>query len=603
MIVPNRHGKGLLCLIGAILLLGGGETVGRDEEGWVTNTAFTPVGNPDAKKGGMLRLSLPEFPKALRPEGPYSRQRALKTIHGLLYEPLLRIDPETRGYVPCLASHWRFSKDKQTFWFRVDARAKWSDGEAVTAADVVATWRYLSATHIDGAMIDAVYARGFREVEAEDRVTVRVRLWRPNWRRFFSFASLAIYPASFLRHRGDLYEDEYYLKIPKGSGAYELRDGDIRWGRSITLRRRKDYWAAADRRNTGLYNYDRIQWTAVRGMEEALRRFHAGEFDVFVVEDPAHWVKGGDAEGFGKGWIQRRKVYTEKPASFSAFVFNLRLPPFNDLRVRLAFSQLIDRKKIKTMCFHDEVEVADSYYPGRKWCAKKSPKIQYNAKAAALLLTQAGFRRKKEDGLFYTGPEKSEKVFRINFLYSDAAWKSVLEKVAADLQAVGIRCILNQVNRHILWGSLPKNKFAVHFMTWETSLLPDPGPMWSSVRGAKGGTNLAGFQSKEVDKYCNLYYLTEEPKKRIPLLQKIDLLVYKEHPFALGWYVDHTNLFYWDKFGHPATLFSRTGDADDILAAWWIDPEKEKTLLAAKRSGDALPVGETLVDPWNRRKQ
>ncbi|MHC4779162.1 MAG: ABC transporter substrate-binding protein, partial [Planctomycetota bacterium] len=195
---------------------------------WQTNNECSVVGDPRAKKGGRLKLHLTEFPKALRAEGPYVRDPFLDTIRGLMYEPLLLLDPESLDYIPCIASHWRFSKDRKTFWLKIDPRARWADGRAVRAADVVATWHYLQNTHLGEALIDRRYAGSFRDVTAEETGIVRVRLWEKNWRRFHFLVSLPVLPADFLGRRGDMYAEEYYAKIPKGTGPYSLEEKNIR---------------------------------------------------------------------------------------------------------------------------------------------------------------------------------------------------------------------------------------------------------------------------------------------------------------------------------------------------------------------------------------
>ena len=42
---------------------------------------------------------------------------------------------------PKLASHWKISDDKQTFWYRIDPRARWANGKEVTSEDVVASYK------------------------------------------------------------------------------------------------------------------------------------------------------------------------------------------------------------------------------------------------------------------------------------------------------------------------------------------------------------------------------------------------------------------------------------------------------------------------------
>ena len=53
-----------------------------------------------------------------------------------LFEPLVVLDPATLAAKPALAAAWEVSPDERTWTFRIDERARWSDGRRVTAADV-----------------------------------------------------------------------------------------------------------------------------------------------------------------------------------------------------------------------------------------------------------------------------------------------------------------------------------------------------------------------------------------------------------------------------------------------------------------------------------
>ena len=50
----------------------------------------------------------------------------------------------------------------------------------------------------------------------------------------------------------DKYLKEYNFKVLPGSGPYTIREEDISKGKSISVRRRKDYWAEKARVNVGV---------------------------------------------------------------------------------------------------------------------------------------------------------------------------------------------------------------------------------------------------------------------------------------------------------------------------------------------------------------
>ena len=103
------------------------ETLPPEEElktiKWQTNEDYDYVGDPNARKGGMIRSFWTSYPPTLRTEGPQSNLITLSMIHGYIYESLLSTHPTTLEFMPNLASHWAISDDKMTFWFKMDPDA------------------------------------------------------------------------------------------------------------------------------------------------------------------------------------------------------------------------------------------------------------------------------------------------------------------------------------------------------------------------------------------------------------------------------------------------------------------------------------------------
>ena len=57
----------------------------------------------------------------------------------LIYEPLARLDPKL-NVVPAIATSWEFAADGKTLTFKLDPKAKFTNGAAVTADDVKASF-------------------------------------------------------------------------------------------------------------------------------------------------------------------------------------------------------------------------------------------------------------------------------------------------------------------------------------------------------------------------------------------------------------------------------------------------------------------------------
>jgi len=57
----------------------------------------------------------------------------------LIYEPLVRLDPKL-DVVPAIATSWEFAADGKTLTFKLDPKAKFTNGAAVTSARCRTRW-------------------------------------------------------------------------------------------------------------------------------------------------------------------------------------------------------------------------------------------------------------------------------------------------------------------------------------------------------------------------------------------------------------------------------------------------------------------------------
>ncbi len=63
------------------------------------------------------------------------------------------------------------------------------------------------------------------------------------------------------------------------------------------------------------------------------------------------------------------------------------------------------------------------------------------------------------------------------------------------------------------------------------------------------------------------------------------------------------NILFWNKLGCPDYVFDRyNGDYTSIFKLWWYEPEKDKDLKDAMKTGRSLPQGDLVVRYWDRYK-
>ncbi|MHC4861147.1 MAG: ABC transporter substrate-binding protein [Planctomycetota bacterium] len=556
-----------------------------DPSEWQTGVPADIVADP---KGGRIVLATQDWPATIRTDGPNSRLNFLFQMHSLIYETLVTFDMSQDAYVPGLATHWQIGEDKMTFRFRIDERARWADGREVTADDVVATVEHMR--NLDRKDAFNYYYREIIEyAKMLDKYTVEVKAREPKWRNFMTVGwSFMIYPAAYIRMDGETYVQDWNWKLPPGTGPYELRTEDIRKGRSITLRRRKDWWARDFPENRHAYNFDEIEWQVVRDEELLYQKVLAGEIDSHYVNIAQRWVEELEkATPVALGWVQKRKIYSLVPKGYDGFVMNMRKAPFDERSVRLAFAHLLNREKLFAKFFFFEYEYLDTYYPASEYARPNAERIRYDPERARKLLAEAGWVRRDDEG--YLVNEKGERFPTLTMDFTgESTAQRIFEVYMHDLwNEAGIRLELRVLDYSAISKRVWEYRFSIKRQNWTASLFPSPKTMWhSSFADRPQSNNLPGFKNAEADRIIDAYEYEFDPKKRRKMLQRLDELFFDAHPYALGWYGPYFRLIYWDKFGHPPEYFSRHNRGySNVLQLWWYDEERAKHTLESKKLG------------------
>jgi microcin C transport system substrate-binding protein len=564
-------------------------------EGWETNTNFALQGDPHALKGGVLRDSLPDFPGTLRMYGPEANSAFNGNVGSLIYESLLGIDPNTLEFLPGLATHWQTSPDKMTFRFRINPNARFSDGMPVTADDVVGTYDFFMDPTLQDAMERLTFGKLGRPV-AESKYIVRVKAKELNWRNFLYFSGMTIFPSHVLKTlNGEKYIKEYNFKLLPGSGPYMIREEDISKGKSISVRRRNDYWGQKARVNIGVGNFDELRYTVVRDENLAFEMMKKGDLDYYVVPRAKQWAEEMNFEAIQRGLIQKRKVYNDQPWGTIGFAFNTRQAPFDDIRVRKALTFLIDRPLMIEKLAYNAYTPLNSYFPGTVYENPNNPKNPYDPDLALKLLTEAGWKSRDAQGHL----TKDGQPFQIEMLYATKTFEPYLTVYQEDLRKVGINMNLRFVTPETQFQLVSDRRFGMTFWGWSGLLFPNPETSFDSkLADEKNNNNITGFKNARVDELDKQYDKTFNVADRIRIIREIDGILANEYHYALLWYGAFTRIIYWNKFGTPHGYFSRTGDylgaanGPGIPQLWWIDPAKQSKLEQALRdSSIKLEVG------------
>ena len=317
--------------------------------------AHLPYANPDAPKGGRLRLA---YLGAFDSLNPYN-VKALSTAQGLVgnvYQSLMfRSVDEPFTLYGLLAQSIETDAARDFVTFHLDRRAKFSDGSPITSADVAFTFALLK--QMGRPQQRAAYGL-VKAIETPDPLTVRFDLAGVGDRELP--LTLAMMPVLSKAHTDAEHFDDQTLQFPVASGPYVV--AAVKPGQSLILRRNPDYWAKDLPITRGLYNFDEIDIDYYRDAASMFEAFKAGLYDFRIETDPTLWLRGYDFPALKEGRVVKQALPIRLPKGMEGFAFNTRRPIFADPRVREALATMFDFEWINAEFYGGVYRRAQSFF-------------------------------------------------------------------------------------------------------------------------------------------------------------------------------------------------------------------------------------------------
>jgi peptide/nickel transport system substrate-binding protein len=251
-------------------------------------------------------------------------------MYELVYETLLTTDADLR-LQPGLAESWEQAAPT-TYVLKLRANAKWSNGRAVTSADVIGTFKRLNDPKI--ASYWARQLGSIKSMEAPDERTVKVELAEPHTAFLPALAHItaAIIPAQEFE-AGSFDPTKQML----GSGPYMVVDH--KQDESWTLARNPYYW------RKGYPLADEIDVKIMPDESARIAALRDGRIDYTTFGNPdIGRLVAGDKD---------IKVLAQQTTNYFRIDVNAKRAqsPFHDKRVRQAMNLALDREAINALVF------------------------------------------------------------------------------------------------------------------------------------------------------------------------------------------------------------------------------------------------------------
>ncbi|WP_295046991.1 extracellular solute-binding protein [uncultured Paracoccus sp.] len=397
-----------------------------------------PYVNPNAPRGGMIRLAEPGGFDSLKPwvlKGNAAWATGVHVTETLMYRTL----DEPFTLYGLLAQSVEVAPDRSWVEFTLRPEARFSDGSPVTVADVMWSYETLGTQghpryHGAWSKVAGMEQTGERSVRftftENDRELVMLMGMRPVLKK-------AQWEGQDFSASG--------LEAPIGSGPYVVDQVDP--GRMISFRRNPDYWGRDLPVNRGRNNLDVIRYDYFGDANAMFEAFKAGEVTVWRELSALRWDRDYAFPLIARGDAVKAEIPNRRPSGIMGLVMNTRNPLFADWRVRQAMIEAFNFRFINDTLNGGKDRRITSYF------SNSDLAMQPGAATGRVADLLAPFAADLPPGTIegYVLPEGADRALdraglrRAIALLSDAGW-TVQDGVLRDAQgrAFAFEILLNQ---------------------------------------------------------------------------------------------------------------------------------------------------------------
>ncbi len=456
---------------------------------------------------------------------------------GLTYDYLISYDMEDMSPQPGLATEWETSEDGLTWTFTLQDGVTWSDGEPLTADDVVHTFSRI----IDGgyeANTWGSYLTSVEEVVAVDDTTVELRLKKPN-------AVLPLLPIPILpEHVWSKIDDEAvktYENEPEdgepivGSGPFRFVEGTA-GGSTYRFEANEDYWKGAPHIDEVVMrvfkNDDAASQALVKGEVDLVYNINALQVEQLKTEEgiTAH---NGVSPGFSEIAFNAGAVDTE-----SGDPIGDGNPALEDADFRYALGFAVDLDEIAEKAFQGAAVPGDTLVPDAydnwKWEPPEDVAFEYDPDRAEELLDEAGYE-KGDDGLRTMPDGEPIGTLRLFARSESKSSLTTMEFFQEWLADIGIESEVTAMESGKLTNVILDGEFDAFEWGWYVE--PDPDSMLSYMTCDQlGGWNDTWWCNEEYDELYQEQNSAIEDADRVEPVKRMQELFYTEAPYIVTVY-------------------------------------------------------------------
>ena len=450
-------------------------------------------------------------------------------VQSYVLESLLTRNPDTLEWSGLLAKSWQVSEDGLHIRFQLYQDIVFSDGEPMTAEDVVFSYNFVMNEKIKAPGQRAYYEK-IKSVTANGDYEVSFQFKEPYFEALGLAGGLSVLAKHFYQpymEKAEKFNESKGLLI--GTGPYRLTDSKS-WTpdkSGVELVRNSRYWGSVQA------PYDKIIWKIIQNDSARLTTYRNGELDAYGARPVEYKTLKSDQQMTEKS---HNFEYMSPTAGYSYIGWNQGTAEkptiFADKRVRQAMTYLTDRDKIISDIYLGYAEIAISpFSPRSKQHDTTLVARKGDLDKAKQLLAEAGFKDSNKDGLLET-PTGKDFEFKLVYFQANEDTKRMVLLLKDMYAKAGVKLIPEPTEWPVMIEKLDNKDFTAITLGWTSGVETDIYQMFHSSQTKTNGNNFINYKSDTLDKLIDEARKTVDESKRMPLWKQAEAVFYDEQPYT-----------------------------------------------------------------------
>lgn len=423
-----------------------------------------------------------------------------------IFSGLVRLD-ENLQVAQDIASSWDISSDGKTYTFHLRHDVKFDDGKPVTAADFKYSWERAlnpatgsstAGTYLNDIVGASDVLSGkttqLSGVTVLDDYTIQVTIDAP----IPYFLEKMAFPTAYVVDKTNVESGSDWSLHPNGTGPFKLKQWQS--GQVLILQRNDNYYGEKAQLNQVVFR--------LTG-EDPMQLYELGSIDVAYVSAAYMGLVTDPSNPISK----QLEVYPE--LSLTYIGFNASGPPFDDAKIRQAFSYAVDKDKVFALSAQNIVSAAYGIIPqGMPGYNASLEGLQFDPEKAKELIAESKY------GNVSNLPPIVMTVAGVGGSVSGLIG-GIIEEWRRNL---GVEVTVRQLEPEVFLYGINQEKDQLFLDGWVADY-PDPQDFLDLLFHTGAQNNIGNYSNPHLDSLLDQAAIEQDPSVRLQMYQSAEQLV------------------------------------------------------------------------------